>query len=192
MSFFGVYSDSWQRHRSREHHAMKSKDSFMRLFLQQQDEIHAFIYATVRDLHVSRDILQEVAIVLWEKFDEYDANRSFAAWARGIAIRKIRQHWRQQTRAPRLASETTLTALADAYDATESTATRQARALRECMKKLPSKSRRMLALRYDRSLSLSRVAEILARTLAGTQKALSRIRGDLQKCVEAHLREAGS
>jgi RNA polymerase sigma-70 factor (ECF subfamily) len=169
---------------------MPGRSDFLRLFLAHQDEIHAFIYALVRDPHLSQDVLQDVALVLWEKFEEYDPARAFAAWARGIAINKVRQQREKDRRLPAPASEEVLAALARAFDATEAAAAPEQDALQACLEELPSGSRRLLELRYEMSLSLAQVSERVARTVAATQKALSRIRIALQQCVRERIGEA--
>ena len=46
------------------------------------------------------DVPQEVALAMWQQFDRYDSQRSFGAWARGFAARKIMERRHQDKRFP--------------------------------------------------------------------------------------------
>ena len=54
-----------------------------------QSRIYAYILMLVHNHNDAEDLLQETASILWEKFDEYIPEKSFAAWAVGIARNKI-------------------------------------------------------------------------------------------------------
>src|SRR5258708_34106656 len=79
---------------------MDTHVEFMTLFLRHQAEVKAFIGSLVRDRHGRDDLLQEVALILWEKFPLYDPARSFGAWARGIAAKQVMQRWEKTRRLP--------------------------------------------------------------------------------------------
>ena len=57
---------------------------FLRRFVECEGQLRAFIGALVRDRHGREDLVQEVALTLWQEFERYDAARPFAAWARGV------------------------------------------------------------------------------------------------------------
>lgn len=149
----------------------------------------------VRDRNAVDDVFQDVALVLWKKFDEFDPTRPFGAWARGIAVRQALQYFDRHRRAPVPFSPETIEALLRAYDQEavedpEQAAAREA-ALRHCIAALPEKSRRLLELRYEARLKLHEVAERLSTTLDAAHKALSRLRSALRRCVEKELAAAG-
>ncbi len=169
-------------------------ERFLAHFLRHQDEIAAVVGSMVRDPHLREDVMQEVAMVLWRKFDEFDPSRSFGAWARGIAVRKVLQAWAREQRFPSAMSPDTMEAVLAGFDETDAEndmwAEREA-ALERCIRELPDKSRRLLELRYQQSLSLQAIAEQVRSTLDAVNKALSRLRQALRECVERRLAEAG-
>jgi RNA polymerase sigma-70 factor, ECF subfamily len=167
------------------------RDEFLRMFLAHQAAVRAFLGSVVRDRHACEDIFQEVALILWREFDRYDPTRSFGAWARGIAAKKVLQRWDKASRSPLLFAPEAIEAVLDVYDRTEAAALPQADALQGCLERLPDKSRQLLALRYERSLKLGEIARSLDSTLDAVHKALSRIRLRLQECVERRLSAAG-
>jgi RNA polymerase sigma-70 factor (ECF subfamily) len=176
---------------------MDRQEQFLKLFLTHQGDIRAFILSQVRDRNVCDDLLQEVALTLWRKFEEYDPSRSFGAWARGIAHNKVLQERRDRSRRPSWSfSEEASEAIARAYDETESEAADREEALRGCLEKLPEPSRRMLHDRYEEDLDLETLAQRVGKTVMAAYKTLSRIRQNLQHCIERRLmtesREGGS
>jgi RNA polymerase sigma-70 factor (ECF subfamily) len=58
---------------------------YVQLLTDVQSRLYAFIYSLCGDHELARDVLQETNAVLWAKAAEYDAGRSFTAWALGIA-----------------------------------------------------------------------------------------------------------
>jgi DNA-directed RNA polymerase specialized sigma24 family protein len=63
---------------------------------QSQPLIAAFISSLVPDFHDADDILQNVAIVTVRKYEQFDPNCSFVAWAIGIAKNEILKHQSKQ------------------------------------------------------------------------------------------------
>ena len=164
---------------------------FLSHFLRHQDDVRAVIASMVRDRIACDDIFQEVALVLWRKFDSFDSTRSFGAWARGIAVRKVLQSFEKSRRTPVALSPETMEAILSAFDAEEPGEPERDEALTACIGQLPEKSRRLLALRYDDGLSLESIAQRIASTLDAVNKALSRIRLALRHCIEQRIAEAG-
>ena len=169
---------------------MDRQAEFLSHFLQKQDEIRAVIASLVRDRVLCDDLFQEVALVLWKKYDTYDGTRPFGAWARGIAVNKVMQAFDRNRRTPVSLSPDVVETLVDAFDRTEGEEpddSQRREALQDCIRKLPDKSRRLLELRYDRALKLHEMADSLGAKLDAVHKALSRLRDRLKKCIEDHL-----
>jgi RNA polymerase sigma-70 factor (ECF subfamily) len=166
---------------------MDPHEEFLRLLLRHQSDVKAFIGSLIQDRHLRDDVFQEVALVLWQEFARYDRSRSFGAWARGIAVKKVLQRWEKSRRLPVPFSPEAIRAILDAYERTETEAPARTEALHECLERLPEKSRRLLALRYDQALKLGQIAQRVGATVDAVHKALSRIRTRLQKCIERRL-----
>jgi RNA polymerase sigma-70 factor (ECF subfamily) len=166
---------------------MSSRDDFMQHFLRHEGDLKAFIGSLVPDPHLRADVFQEVALTLWQQIDSYDATRSFGAWARGVAANKVLQ-WRQRwARFPIAFAPQTIQAVLDAYERTEVDPLDRAEALRQCLRLLPEKSRRLLALRYEENLPCDQIALRLAGSLEAIYQSLSRLRGRLEECIRRRL-----
>jgi RNA polymerase sigma-70 factor (ECF subfamily) len=182
------------------------------LFLTHQGDIRAFVGSVLRQSAARDDVVQETALVLWRKFDSYDASRSFGAWARGIAANLVRQRLERDGRHAQLLPPEVLPAIVAAYDRTafdaggggfglergrpegvagDSPLASRRDALELCLKELPDKSRTLLAMRYEEGLSSAKAADRIGSTVDAVHKALSRIRLKLEACIERRLRLAG-
>jgi RNA polymerase sigma-70 factor (ECF subfamily) len=164
-------------------------DRFLPLFLPVQADLRAFIGAAVRDVVTREDIFQEVAMILWKKFELYDPARPFGAWARGIAIRKILEDRRLQGRLPESCTAEALEALSHGFDADEAEAPWKDRekALNHCLEQLPERSSRLIRERYHQNHSIERMAEEEGLSLDAIYQTLSRLRRHLRECVQRRL-----
>lgn len=169
---------------------MDRQEEYLKLLLASELEIRAFLGSIMRGAHDRDDLFQEVALTLWKEFDRYDRNRSFAAWARGIASMKLMQRFDRIKRTPVVLSPEVIQSVAAAFDQSEPTASNQAVALEHCLESLPEKSRHLLALRYERSLKVELIARELQMTLDAVYQSLSRLRTRLQDCVGRRLAAA--
>lgn len=170
---------------------MKQHDEFMRLFLRHQSEIRAFVGSLIRDRHARDDVFQEVSLILWRQFEQYDAKRSFGAWARGIAANKVLQSFEKNARTPVAFSPDAVKAILEAHDRAEETPPMQADDLQRCMEHLPEKSRQLLKMRYEQSLKLETIAKRVKSTLHAVHMALTRIRTRLAECIEMRTKVTG-
>ena len=91
-------------------------EQFLPLFLAAQSDLRAFIGATVRDRALRDDVFQEVAMGLWRTFERFDASRSFGAWARGVAARKIMEDRRVRAKLPDYCTLETLEVLSESFE----------------------------------------------------------------------------
>lgn len=174
-----------------EVHAVNERAEFLKLFLEQEGNLRAFIGSLLRDWHASEDVLQEVALTAWERFDDFNRQRPFGAWARGIAANKILKRREQTARFPLLFSPETVQGILDAFErADRSDSSPRAEALAPCIEQLPDSSRQLLTLRYGEGLVVAQVAERLHSTPDAIYKNLLRIRARLRDCVRARLAAA--
>lgn len=181
----------WNRKMSRVMNEGERQARFLPLFLKHQNDLQAVIRSFVRDRAAADDVFQETALVLWKKFETYDPSRPFGAWARGVAVRKVLQRFDRNRREPVSLSPETIEAViaAEPDGCDEVCAPDQRDALRHCMRLLPEKSGRLVKMRYEQGLSLQAMADAIASTLDAVNKALSRIRVELKKCIDRRLAE---
>src|SRR5215468_9638347 len=62
---------------------------FLRLFLQNERRLYAYIVTLLHNRIDADDVLQETSLVMWDKFDPQHLPTDFAAWGCRIAYFKI-------------------------------------------------------------------------------------------------------
>lgn len=147
----------------------------------------AFLRATVHDRHAVDDLFQETMVTAWKRFDDYDLERPFAAWLRGIARRMVLAHLRRRADGPVYSSEPLL-------DLLESRMTRldrieadtwqeKVRAVTRCLEKLPAPMREAIDSHYREALSTAEIAARAETTAEAVKKRLQRGRALLARCL---------
>jgi RNA polymerase sigma-70 factor (ECF subfamily) len=173
---------------------MSNNDRFLPLFLEAQPDLRAFIGAMVRDPVAREDVFQEVSMVLWKSFGKFDPTRSFGAWARGVAARKIMEDRRLRARLPESISPEVLEAVAAGFEPDETSQKWQARerALKECIEQLPPRSGDLVAQRYAKGTEIDELAESTGMSIDAIYQALSRLRRQLRDCVQRRMAQVNS
>ena len=169
------------------HPAPATPKSFAKLWLQNQHAIGGFVCVHVPDHHLADDILQEVAELAAEKFDQYDPSRPFIGWLIGIARNRIAQAYREKGRRPVVYSSEVLDAIANAYTTQQPTDDDRLDGLRECMSKLSDRHRRVIELRYARQLTSEQIAAQVGCSPRAVTSMLQRIRTALRDCVSRYM-----
>jgi len=169
----------------------QNHEEFERLFLPAQTRLRGYLLAATGDETVADDLFQNVAVVLWRKFGEYDRFRSFTAWATGIARLEVLKRRQTLARSRLVFSEAAVAALAEA--ATEVAEDEDARLvhLRSCLGKLPARGRNALDLRFIDELSLVEIGDRLHQSTEAVGMMLMRTRRWLRDCMEREMVKEG-
>jgi RNA polymerase sigma-70 factor (ECF subfamily) len=166
-------------------------ERFVRLFAAGQSEVLRYILALVPDIDDAQEVLQETAVDLWKKFDQYDLDCPFVPWACRFAYFQILKFRDRQARRGRFLSLEAIDQLA-AERLEESDALEDRRhALAVCLKLLSESDRLLVEQRYSRRMPVAQLAEVTGRNLAALYKALERVRRRLVECVNRRL-QSGS
>jgi RNA polymerase sigma-70 factor (ECF subfamily) len=167
------------------------RERLTRLWREAEPSVQAYVYAAVGRVHDAEDVVQQIAMTVARRFDEYDPTRPFVAWALWLAKSRVIDYYRKQEREKLVFSEALLEKLAGALVERQPERTARHEALELCLDKLPEKSRQLLELRYEKDSSMEGVAEAIQSTAAAVRVMLFRIRNLLAECVQSELsREA--
>jgi RNA polymerase sigma-70 factor (ECF subfamily) len=160
---------------------------FLKLHMAQQRPLYGFILAAVRDPVEADDLLQQVTLILWKKFEEFREGSPYLPWAFGIARYEIASHFRRQGRGERRVSMDILDQVAPELEAQEGRLERERGALAECVRTLPEPLRELLRLRYDEGTSLRELASRLGQSLAAVNMKIVRVRRALLDAARPRL-----
>jgi RNA polymerase sigma-70 factor (ECF subfamily) len=160
---------------------------FVRLLLQHQNDLLRYILPLVGCLEDAQDVLQETAMAVWRKFDQYDSRQPFLPWAKRFAHNEVLMHHRKRRRYTFLTPELIET-LVERQSEQEQQAQQRRHALQNCIEKLPEADRLLLDQRYvTPGATIQQVAAETGGTANVLYKALARIRRQLLKCVNRTL-----
>ncbi|QBG46712.1 sigma-70 family RNA polymerase sigma factor [Verrucomicrobia bacterium S94] len=163
----------------------------LKAYYAEQDRFRGYVFSATKDYHATEDILQSIAIVVAQKAAVFDMNRDLMPWLMGIARNKIK-HWfyhhgKQVRNVQFEVLENCLVHHSGAFGQDELSPRQEA--LMKCLKRLPSKQKKVLELRYVGRKDCSSVAEELGRSVQSIYSTLKRVKRELRKCIERRTAE---
>ena len=156
---------------------------FLRHFMTEERRIYNFILSLVGNYNDADDLMQETAVVMLDRFDEFERGSNFAAWGMRVARYKILNFRKRQGKKFRLfSSEAFEKILAQSEILVEHDDDR-IRALQDCLLKLKENDRRLISMRYEHATTTKEVAERTGRSVEGLYQSLARIHRLLLNCI---------
>jgi RNA polymerase sigma-70 factor (ECF subfamily) len=156
---------------------------FLRLFLENERRIYAFIVSILPNLADAEDILQETSILLWQKFDQFQPGSDFVAWACRIAQFRVMKFYERQRRSKLRFDLQAVEAIAKEVLAMGSVLDARHEALANCLEELTSRDRDLVQRRYADDASPQLISEQVGRSIHAIYKALTRIHDALLNCI---------
>ena len=158
-------------------------DQFLRLFAAHEPALRTFVRSLLPSLADVSEVMQEVAVVLWQKFAEFDATRDFRKWAFGVARYQALAYLRDRARDRHVFDDELVGRLADEAVAAGPRHEAQREALEICLQKLPAHQRELVLSAYTEGTRMDELAAQRERTAMSLYKLLHRIRQLLLECV---------
>ena len=169
-----------------------AQQRFLSLFLRSEREVFRYVAALVPNVADAEDIVQQTALVLWEKFDAYDPSQPFTPWACRFALNKTRQWIERKQRWQALLEGGLAEELAQRREELRPELDSRLRHLEGCLGKLPAEQFTLIEGYYYRRDDMEKLATNSGRTVAATYKMLQRVRLALQTCIENAARPEGA
>ena len=158
-------------------------DQFLRFFAEHEPALRTFVRSLLPSLADVSEIMQEVAVVLWQKFAEFDAARDFRKWAFGVARFEVLTFLRDRARDRHVFNDELVGTLADEAAAAEQRHEAHREALEACLQKLPEGQRELVLSAYTKGTRMDELAAQRGQTAMSLYKMLHRIRQALLECV---------
>ena len=175
--FFVLTSRKPVRHTEvNQEYERDARERLTRLWLEAEPSVQAYIFSAIRCAYDAEGVVQQVALTVARRFDEYDGARPFVAWALWLTKSRIADHYRKQGRERLVYSDALMRQLAEALIQRQPDRAARNEALEKCLDKLPEKSRQMLALSYEEDAPMERVAEFIESSAGAVRVMLFRIR----------------
>ena len=170
--------------------SVPGRDAVLREFVKHRSDLFGFVLSLVRDFAFAEEVLQEVAVVVCDQWEDFKPGTNFGAWAAQIARNKVFNLTRAAKRELLLSPE--------AIEAVGRAAEEEPQggglaAVRDCLEGLTARVRGLLTLRYREGMTGGEIAKRTQTTVTAVHMALSRARVLLARCVEGRMaREEGA
>lgn len=177
--------------------ADQRRDAFARLFARYDRWLFSYLVTLLGNPAHAEEVFQEVCVVVWRSYDQFELGTDFVRWASVIAHNQVRKFRRSAKRAGFSLSEETCERLAtDAVRRADLLDFRR-EALRTCLTKLPTTDRELVQRCYSEHgdqegrETYKSIAEEIGRPVNTVYKALNRIRRSLHECIDRTLAAEG-
>jgi RNA polymerase sigma-70 factor (ECF subfamily) len=162
---------------------IQNNEAFLKLFLKHESGLKAYIRSCVIRPEEVDEIMQEVSLVAWRKFETLEQPEKFGAWACLIARFEILKFRRKKARDRLVLDEDIIAKIG--IDAEEQVSRRQLQlsALDKCLKKLRPPEKHLVRQAYTPKVSKKELAEEFGKTEAAFYQKLARIRIKLRDCM---------
>jgi RNA polymerase sigma-70 factor (ECF subfamily) len=129
-------------------------------------------------------------MVMWRKFETYEPDTNFAAWALHIARLEVMNFRRRATPQQRLFDDELFDQIADeALVVNNTLPDARLDALRECLQKLPEESRRLIGMFYEQEMPVAKIAAAIDRSDKTIYRLIANIHQMLLACVRRTMAE---
>ena len=161
-----------------------SRQVFEILALQNADMLMCFLRSVVPGSEVD-DVFQDTLMTAWEKLPQFDRERPFGPWLRGIAMNKVKQLRGRRSRDKLRFDDEVMARIEGSFAAVP--AQRRVGGMIElmlgCMDQLPDKLRLAIEFVYRRGFRIRRAADKLGASEEAIKKRVQRGRQLLAACV---------
>jgi len=165
---------------------------FLKLFVRHEQEIYAYILTLVPHVHDADDLFQEGMTVMWQKFDQFQPGTNFASWGVQIMRYLILDYRRNLARSKRVLIEDSLFEFLLDYTSTaQDDLAIRIEALRKCQTLLNNRSKRIIKMRYERNISVEKIAKYLKLSRRHVYHVLGQINNVLLRCMRRTLAKGG-
>jgi RNA polymerase sigma-70 factor, ECF subfamily len=162
-------------------------DQFLRLFMGLEESLRVFVRSLLFTHEEEREVMQEVAVVLWRKFDPNMNSDAFCRWAFGVARMEALTFRRDRARDRHTFGDEVFELLSQTVLEHSDSLEAERRALDTCLQKLPEDQRQLVQTAYAPGVKIDHLAAQLGRTAMALYKTLHRIRLTLMDCTRRVL-----
>jgi len=152
-----------------------------------EPSVGRFVRSFIRDSTEAEDVLQEVALVIVDRYSSYDSTQPFIGWALGIARRVLWTHLRNSYRIKDPELREAIDQVSSVFEKLDPHVQDMKDALAHCVEKVSGEGRRALLLRYEEGLELKQITQRLRKSSSAIGVLLYRVRSALRECIDRRL-----
>lgn len=160
---------------------------FAQLLVQNDRQLLRYIMTFIPRRDDAEEVLQRAATVLWEKFSDYDRERSFLPWALRVTYFEILNFRKEVARSRLVFREDLMHAFAQTRELQEPGLEGQRQALDRCLEEFRDDDVLLLRRRYCDADTIASLAVEQGRSTKSLYRRLDRIRELIAECIERRL-----
>lgn len=169
---------------------LPSEEKFLRVFLQNEDDLRSYARALLPTWEVVDEVMQEASVIMWRKLDQLRNESEFLPWAKVIVRFESLKARRTYARDRHQFGDDVFELLAaDDGLEDEEMLDRERMALKQCLGKLDPVQKELVLMPYRGHGAVTDLAESSGRTVNSLYKKIGRLRKKLTACVELSLGE---
>ncbi|MBI1369783.1 MAG: sigma-70 family RNA polymerase sigma factor [Planctomycetes bacterium] len=168
---------------------MHAQSDFAEQFVRGQDRVYAFIGTLLPNRTDAEEVFQQTSLVLWRKWEQFEAGTDFVKWACTIARYEVLNYIRRGDRSPQAFSSDVIELLADERRKIDTQLDDRRVALRHCIDTLPPRQRELVEQAYSGVEAINEIATRLGQTSNALYLSLRRIRHALAECIRQRVAE---
>lgn len=170
-----------------DHDSPPRYEEFLAHFARERDRLFAYVYSLLPHQADAEDVFQRCSMLLWSKFEQFEADRDFLAWARGVAFYEVRNFLRTAQRDRLQFNEELIGQIAERRVETLDQHEDRLTALRGCLENLQQSERELIRQVYTGGNAVKELARETGRAAQTLYNQLSQARRKLLTCVEHKL-----
>ncbi len=159
--------------------------------MEHEDGVRLFVRSMLFNQEETREVMQEVAVVLWRKFDDSLDSLSFRRWAFGVARMEVLSFRRDRARDRHTFGDEVVELLERTVQEESVEFEAERMALEVCLGKLPDDQRTLVQSVYEPGVRIDKFARERGWTAMALYKKLHRIRMQLMNCTKRELISEG-
>jgi RNA polymerase sigma-70 factor, ECF subfamily len=165
-------------------------DDFVRLYSHHEPHIRAFLRSLLPTWQDVDEVIQEVSIIIWKKFDKFDTSTDFMRWVCVIARLETLKYRRKHARSRLVFTDELYTLMADEGHEELENRQQEFNALKSCLAGLPENHRSFVNLVYEEGTKTVDLAQQMNTTVSSLYMKMTRIRKSLFKCIKQKVQVA--
>jgi len=169
----------------------KQYDQFVSLFARHEQAIRAFVRSLLPSGQDVDDVMQEVGLACWRKFETQGPGDSdeFVRWACVVGRFEVLRHRRNCARDRLVLSEDVIEMLASDAESRLDRAAAERGAVEQCLKTLNENEQRLLLSVHTHGDSVAKIAAELGQTARRLYSKVNALRDLISECVRQRLAE---
>ena len=160
---------------------------FVRLIAKHERSVRGFVRSLLPQSDYVDDVMQEVFVVAWKKFDRLRDPEDFPKWICTIAKFEVLNFRRRIARDRLVLSDDLVALIADEGCNENESRKEQLCLLEECIQSLPSDRRQLIRQAYLPGIPISKIAHQINKSENAIYQILWRIRRSLWTCVQKKM-----